>query len=252
MVFKKRKVFALGLLSTMMSTIAVAAPNEEQLDEKQINNIVQGFLLDLKNVPDSACITLPGFGPKLPGYVKTSVLQTARGEMRKDIASLIENKLMTIKVDAKKGALYPEDPDYIEGEEYSLSYIELTPEGKKFLRHEASKPYISKSGNKMVFMTNRFCAHVVYGGMEKFTKPTKNPFDNNPHQVSWVNFLWKPDLSKTPWLADEVLMDALPYYPEDYPKHNSKKENWARIGMMLEQSDDGVWGAGEKPYTLRW
>ncbi|WMY75599.1 hypothetical protein RHD99_06535 [Buttiauxella selenatireducens] len=252
MVLKKRNLIALGLISTMISDISFAASNEEQLDETKINNIIQGFLVDLNNVPSNACITLPGFGHKLPAYVKTSVLQTAGGEMRKDIDSLIKNKLMTVKINAKKGSLYPEDPDYIKGEEFPLSYIELTPEGEKFLRHDKSKPIISKSGNKIVFLTNSFCAYVLYGGMEKFTKPTKNPFDNNPHKVSWVNFLWKPDLSKTPWLADEVLMDALPYYPEDYPKHNSKKENWARIGMMLEQSDDGVWGAGEKPYTLRW
>lgn len=76
--------------------------------------------------------------------------------------------------------------------------------------------------------------------------PTKNPFDDNPHEVTWTKFSWKVDDHATPWLADSVLKQQLTItlHPDD--------DGWERNGILLEKDDSGRWWLGRNPYTIRW
>lgn len=233
------------LITALSLGITGSALLQDELNENQINTILSTAFTDLKNVPVRACVTLPGAAAELPADVETASLLTMEGIVQKDVAALIKNGLITVQFNTEKGAPTVKKPGYVAIEkDVSLSHVEVTPFGKSFYRYDESKSSGALNGKKGLYTANRFCAHIVYGGMEKFMKPTKNPFDNNPHLVTWVDFLWKPDERKTAWLADKDLKDALRYHPE--------KDGWAHRGILLEQNDDGRWGLGNDPYTIRW
>ncbi|AWH88714.1 hypothetical protein [Limnobaculum parvum] len=238
-------IAVITLIAALSLGVTGIALSQDELNESQINTILSTAFTELKNVPVNACITLPGAAAELPADIETASLQTMEGTVRKDVAALIKHGLITVQFNTGKGAPTVKKPGYTAIEkDVSLSHVEVTPFGKPFYRYDESKSSGALNGKKGLYTDNRFCAHIVYGGMKKFMKPTKNPFDNNPHLVTWVDFLWKPDESKTAWLADKDLKNSLGFFPE--------KDGWAHRGILLEQNDDGRWELGTEPYTIRW
>ncbi|MCU9952782.1 hypothetical protein OEJ37_05320 [Burkholderia sp. BKH01] len=214
------------------------------LDKSEIDEILKVALEDKNTAPTDACVSLTG--TELPADVNAKNLLRVDGVVRKDVQALIDRGLITVKFDAGRGTPTVRNPDYESTDKnVPLSHIELTPFGKSFYRYEEFETTDGSSpGGHVLHMANLFCAHVIYGGVEKFMEPSKNPFDDNPHLVSWVNFLWKPDERATPWLTDPELMNSLSFFPE--------KDGWAHKGILLERDDNGHWGLGTNPYTIRW
>ncbi len=231
--------------------IAVAAffgarfmTTRDDLDKRTIDDILKVALADKNTAPTDACVGLAG--AELPADVNAKELLRVDGVVRKDVQALINRGLITVKFNAGRGKPTIRNPDYEPHDtNVPLSQIELTPAGKAFYRYrEFESKDASAPGGSVLYMINLFCAHVTYGGVEKFIEPMKNPFDDNPHLVSWVNFLWKPDQHATPWLADPDLMDSLSFYPE--------KDGWAHKGILIERDDNGHWALGDNPYAIRW
>ncbi|OXI46185.1 hypothetical protein [Burkholderia aenigmatica] len=214
------------------------------LGKSEIDEILKAALADKNTAPTDACVSLSG--AELPADVTAASLLRVDGTVRKDVQALIDRGLITVKFDAGKGKPTIRNPDYeLSDKPVRLSHIELTAFGKPYYRYqeiESTDP--SSPGGRVLYMINLFCAHVSYGGVEKFMAPSKNPFDDNPHLVTWVNFLWKPDKQATPWLADPDLLGALSFYPED--------DGWAHKGILLERDDNAHWALGNNPYTIRW
>ncbi|ANH76830.1 hypothetical protein ACS15_4749 [Ralstonia insidiosa] len=217
--------------------------SRHDLSKSKIDEILQVALTDKNMVPTSACVSLAG--AELPADVNAGDLLRADGAVRKDVQALINRGLITVKFNAGRGTPTVRNPNYESlDKDVPLSHIEVTPFGKSFYRYKEFETVDGSSpGGSALHMANLFCAHVTYGGVEKFMEPTKNPFDDNPHQVSWVNFLWKPDQHATPWLSDPDLM-SLSFHPEE--------DGWAHKGILFEQDDSGHWGLGANPYIIRW
>jgi hypothetical protein len=216
---------------------------QRSLDKNEIDAILKAALSENRNLPEHACVSLPG--AELPADVNATSLLTLEGRLRSDVDALIRSNLITVNFHAGKGKPTVRNPAYEAiGPDVHLSHVELTPFGKSFYRYHELEITNGSSDEKDLYMMNLFCARVTYGGVEKFTTPAKNPFDDNPHQVTWVNFLWKPDERTTPWLANHELKESLVFHPED--------DGWAREGILLERGDDGRWGLGDRPYIIRW
>lgn len=235
-------------IGAFVAVISLSAANialsDDKLDENKIGEILTTSFTDLKNVTKYACVNLFDLGPKLPGNLETASLtyRNQKGVIRKDIAALISSGLITVRLDSGKGSVTTVGYSGKKTrQDVPLSYVDLTPLGMSFYRYDDAELI---NMPKDTYGENRFCAYIQYGGIERFMKPAKNPFDNNPHLVTWVEFLWKPDESKTPWLAVPELKERLSFYP--------KKDGWMRGGIMLEQYDDGHWRLGNKPYAIRW
>lgn len=237
-----------GVFLVLVGVIALTACDKKtgELNENIINTALSFALSDIKNVPEYACVKLPEPGGKLPGYTETATLMTFSGNVRDDVVALIDAGLITVNFNSGKGqsALatfkiksfiklnsFPDVP---------LSYVELTKFGREFYRYDDTS---SDENTKGLYGLNRFCSYIQYGGVERFMTPQKNPFDDNPHLVSWVNFKWKPDEHKTPWLGNPVLKDEIAI--------GRSKDSWSRSGILLELSDD-EWRLGDEPYTIRW
>lgn len=214
------------------------------LDKSRIDEILKVALADRNTVPTNACVSLAG--AELPADVNAKSLLRVDGVVRNDVQALIDSGLITVKFNAGRGTPTIRNPDYESLDKNApLSHIELTPFGKPFHRYsELEMTDGSSSGGRALYMMNLFCAHVTYGGVEKFIEPMKNPFDDNPHLVSWVNFLWKPGERTTPWLANPELRDSLSTHLE--------QDGWARSGILVERDDNGHWALGDNPYAIRW
>lgn len=243
---KKHVIF--GSVLTFISIILIGCgPTFVQLDESKIDAILIAALSDTQNVPNKACVSLPNPGIKLPGNTETNSLLYSSGDIKSDVAALIDAGLITVTFNSGKGpsalSIFKKSSTRKKlslAPDVSLSYITLTPLGEKFYRYDDPKLGNLPQG---LYGVNSFCAHIQYGGVEKYMEPKKNPFDDNPHLVSWVNFKWKIDESRTPWLSNSILRKNLSIY--------SDKDLWSRDGILLELNDDG-WGLGNEPYTIRW
>ncbi|EKT7568066.1 hypothetical protein A8N28_002772 [Salmonella enterica] len=237
----------------IIAALLLIIPYMQELDEEDIDGILLTAFKDRQNIPHHACIDILK-GEKLPGYIETkSLVFDNSTTVRSDVEALINNGLITVNFNAGKvatlrdkiAAIYAGKavPDAML---VPASYVNLTPKGKAFYRYDdvrdASPP--RDKFPRGVVGANLFCAQIEYGGVEKFTTPNKNPFDNNPHQVTWVGFRWKVNERATPWSTDPELAEWL-----SVPVG---KDGWAHDGILLERDDDGNWGLGEKPYTIRW
>ncbi|WP_322083216.1 hypothetical protein [Burkholderia sp. BCC1972] len=241
---KRRWLIAgVACAAAVLVGMRVVSPRDE-LDKSKINAILKPALADKNTAPTDACVSLAG--AELPANVNAKELLRVDGVVRSDVQALINRGLITVKFNAGKGRPTVRNPDYESRDTHvPLSHIELTPVGKSYYRYEEFETTDgSVPGGRVLHMVNLFCAHVTYGGVEKFMEPSKNPFDDNPHLVSWVNFLWKPDRQATPWLADPDLLGSLTFYPEE--------DGWAHKGILLERDDNGHWALGDNPYTIRW
>ena len=223
------------------------SPVFAQLKESDIDTLLTTALTETQNIPANACVSMPNPGVKLPGNTETASLMYPSGDIRKDVAALIDAGLITVKFNSGEGAsalavfkAKAAGTDSSTSPNVALSYVELTPLGNKFYRYDDPKSGHLPQG---LYGANRFCAHIQYGGVEKYMKPLKNPYDDNPHLVSWVNFKWKLDQHKTPWLNNAVLKEQLSIY--------SDKDSWSRSGILIELNDD-KWELGKEPYTIRW
>ncbi|VUS82409.1 hypothetical protein [Klebsiella spallanzanii] len=248
---KKRQQYKKWKIATgcvvLFSFFIIVIPYMLQLDEDDIDRVLLTALTERHNIPSYACISIMP-GEALPGNIETKLLVTDdKGTVRKDVAALISNGLVTVRFNTGKvpsqrariKAFYARK-DVPEAMMVPSSYVDLTPLGKKFYRYDD----LNEKFPHGVVGVNLFCAHVQYGGVEKFMTPAKNPFDDNPHQVTWVNFRWKPDEHATPWLADSELSEWLSIGRE--------KDGWMHSGILLERDDEGVWGLGKNPYAIRW
>ena len=151
------------------------------LDKREIDEILKAALADKNTAPTDACVSLSG--AELPADVTAASLLRVDGTVRKDVQALINRGLITVKFDAGKGKPTIRNPDYEASDKHvRLSHIELTALGKAYYRyHELESTDPSSPGGSVLYMMNLFCAHVSYGGVEKFMTPSKNPFDDNPH-----------------------------------------------------------------------
>lgn len=235
----------------LIGALIIAIPLLCGLNEDDIDKILTTAFEDPHNVSRWACIDLSE-GEPLPGNIETGLLTIDdKGNFNHDVAALIKNGLITVRLNSAQGPVAREKllavathKDISALKSVALSYVGLTQEGKKFYRYDDPGEKLPKG----IAGTNRFCARIQYGGVENFTAPAKNPFDDNPHQVTWVNFRWKLDEKATPWLAGTGLVESVASISEV----SGKKDGWMHDGITLERDDDGVWGLGKNPYAIRW
>lgn len=179
-------------IGAFVAVISLSAANialsDDKLDENKIGEILTTSFTDLKNVTKYACVNLFDLGPKLPGNLETASLtyRNQKGVIRKDIAALISSGLITVRLDSGKGSVTTVGYSGKKTrQDVPLSYVDLTPLGMSFYRYDDAELI---NMPKDTYGENRFCAYIQYGGIERFMKPAKNPFDNNPHLVTWVEF----------------------------------------------------------------
>ncbi|ALM82840.1 hypothetical protein [Bordetella sp. N] len=211
----------------------------ENFSKNKADSIIEAALADPQYAPSGSCVNL--LGAELPGNITIELLE----DQQKLVDALVKAGLITVDLNAGSGKMKIKSPDWSpNGPDKPLGHVELTPLGRQFYDYQEYERRSSGNGETLV-MTNRFCARLTYGGVQKFTPPAKNPFDENPNEVSWVNFTWKFDDAATPWLAVPDLRRRMFGYSPD-------GDGWVREGMMLEKGDNGYWALGNKPYIIRW
>ncbi|PTX06728.1 hypothetical protein DBL07_06590 [Achromobacter mucicolens] len=231
-----RKAWALGL--AIAAGAAVYAWNESPLGpgltESKIHKILVDAMATPTNAPGSACVNVVGVRP-LPTDVYTVFLQ----EQDKIVQGLIKHQLITVKRVSADGDGSPPKPG--ENPEDATSHMTLTEKGRAY--YTDGEAHI---GSKVLY-TAKFCAPgLQVGKILDYTKPGKNPFDDNPNAVSAVKFEWRLDRATADWAADPAFYPQISGFP---PK--DQPDEWQTRHIMLERKD-GVWGLGDRPYTIRW
>ncbi|OAE56776.1 hypothetical protein A7J67_09085 [Achromobacter xylosoxidans] len=231
-----RKAWALGL--AIAAGAAVYAWNESPLGpgltESKIHKILVDAMATPTNAPGSACVNVVGVRP-LPTDVYTVFLQ----EQDKIVQGLIKHQLITVKRVSADGDGSPPKPG--ENPEDATSHMTLTEKGRAY--YTDGEAHI---GSKVLY-TAKFCAPgLQVGKILDYTKPGKNPFDDNPNAVSAVKFEWRLDRATADWAADPAFHPHISGFP---PK--DQPDEWQTRHIMLERKD-GVWGLGDRPYTIRW
>ncbi|MGE8565618.1 hypothetical protein D3C85_333930 [compost metagenome] len=231
-----RKAWALGL--AIAAAAGFYAWNESLmgpgLTESKIHKILVDAMATPTNAPDGACVKVVGVRP-LPTDVYTDILQ----QQDKIVQGLIRHELITVKRVSANGDGSPPKPD--EKPEDATSRMELTEKGRAY--YTDGETLI---GSKL-FYNATFCAPgLQVGKILDYSKPGKNPFDDNPNAVSAVKFEWRLDRATADWAADPVFYPQINGFPS-----KSQPDEWHNRHIMLERKD-GVWGLGDRPYTIRW
>lgn len=240
---KNKKYFFYAVLAIGIGAVYAfsKASAPEELSKGRIDAILKAALAQSKNAPAGAC--LPLFGPGLPADFTTASLT----DQKKIVDALIKNDLIKVDFNSGNGKMTIRTPGYeATGPDQPLSHVELTAPGQKFYQYSEHETTDSSDGSTNLVMVDRFCAHITYGGVEKFTPPAKNPFDDDPHKVTWVKFSWKVDQDATPWWGDGDLRRVMRIF------YSPDNDGWQRDGILLEQGDGGRWALGNDPYTIRW
>jgi len=171
----------------------------------------------------------------LPTDVYTDFLQ----QQDKIVQGLIKHQLITVKRVSANGDGSPPKPD--ENPEDATSHMELTEKGRAYYTDGEAR-----IGSKLLY-TAKFCAPgLQVGKILDYSKPGKNPFDDNPNAVSAVKFEWRLDRATADWAADPVFYPHITGFPS-----KSEPDEWQTRHIMLERKN-GVWGLGDRPYTIRW
>lgn len=231
------------LAAAVLGVIAVGAggfyfwnqsPLGPGLSESKIRGILVDAMATPTNAPGSACVNVVGVRP-LPTDVYTAFLD----EQDKIVQGLIKHGLITVKRVSASGDGSPPRPD--EKPEDASSRMELTEKGRAY--YTDGEALI---GSKLVY-TAKFCAPgLQVGRILDYSKPGKNPFDDNPNAVSAVKFEWRLDRATADWAADPAFYPQISGFPS---KH--EPDEWQTRHIMLERKN-GVWGLGDRPYTIRW
>lgn len=204
------------------------------LSESKVRKILVEAMATPTNAPDSACVSILGVRP-LPSDVYNVFLE----DQDKIVQGLVKHQLITVtpiepdgQGASSKQAQDPED---------AASRVVLTDKGKAFYTDGEARV-----GRNLVY-TAKFCAPgLQIGKILTYTKPAKNPFDDNPNDVSAVKFEWRLDRATAGWAADPVFHPWISGFPSEY-----RPEEWETRYIMLERKD-GVWGLGDNPYAIRW
>ncbi|WYX30947.1 hypothetical protein WJ976_05980 [Achromobacter denitrificans] len=198
------------------------------LSESKIRGILVDAMATPTNAPGSACVNVVGVRP-LPTDVYTAFLD----EQDKIVQGLIKHGLITVKRVSASGDGSPPRPD--EKPEDASSRMELTEKGRAY--YTDGEALI---GSKLVY-TAKFCAPgLQVGRILDYSKPGKNPFDDNPNAVSAVKFEWRLDRATADWAADPAF---IPRYP-GFPRSKSRTSGRPGTSCWNGKTACGVWGTG--------
>ncbi|AUA57465.1 Uncharacterised protein [Achromobacter spanius] len=231
-----RKAWALGLAIAAVAGFYAwnETPLGPGLTERKIHKILVAAMATPTNAPGSACVKVVGVRP-LPANVYTTFLE----QQDKIVQGLIKHQLITVKRISANGDGSPPKPD--EDPEEATSRMELTEKGRAY--YAESETLIGSD----MYYSAKFCAPgLQVGKILDYSKPGKNPFDDNPNAVSAVHFEWRLDRATADWAADPVFYPQINAFPSESPP-----EEWPTRHIMLERKN-GVWGLGDRPYTIRW
>lgn len=231
-----RKAWALGLVIVGAAGFYfwTESPLGPGLTEGKIRKILVDAMATPTNAPGSACVDVVGVRP-LPTDVHTVFLE----DQDKIVQALIKHQLITVKRVSASGDGSPPQPG--ENPEDATSRMELTEKGRAFYTDGEAR-----IGANLVY-TAKFCAPgLQVGKILDYSKPAKNPFDDNPNTVSAVKFEWRLDRATADWAADPAFYPRLSGFPSEY-----QPDEWQTRHIMLERKN-GVWGLGDDPYKIRW
>ncbi|MGS7193200.1 hypothetical protein ACQ7NX_20555 [Enterobacter cloacae subsp. dissolvens] len=216
-----------------------------------LDSIITDGLKDINNLPNEACISLPGHENKLPGSIETSKLMkdVAGDILRDDVKALKDMGLIEINLKTSKGPsalsvlLTQGDTNSLSNlPEVSLSDVKITPTGDAFYRYKRYRDYKYPGA---LFGVNQFCAHVIVGDVVSMSKPINHQPERYQNLMSWVIFRWKFDEDKTPWMSNSVLKKSLLLDEQD-------TSGWFQSGILTELNKKNEWVLGDEPYTIRW
>ncbi|MGB3435547.1 hypothetical protein [Achromobacter sp.] len=231
-----RKAWVLGLIVAAGAGFYAwkESPLGPGLTEDKIRKILITAMATPTNAPGSACVNVVGVRP-LPTDVYTAFLD----EQDKIVQGLIKHQLITVKRVSASGDGSAPQPG--ENPEDASSRMELTEKGRAYYTDGEAR-----IGSNRVY-TAKFCAPgLQVGKILDYSKPGKNPFDDNPNAVSAVKFEWRLDRATADWAADPAFYPQISGFPSEY-----QPDEWQTRHIMLERKN-GVWDLGDDPYKIRW